>query len=147
MLGKISHRWKDPWEEPVAERTSERERMRAAWMSVQAENAEKGNPAERVYRQGASKISLCGSIIPSVILGNVWESHFSFMLWLWYGFSGPIPRQMMFKNVCENLRSISLEFLGYTPSMGVYFAPSFCPLPFYIIFIANRLLFLLYFGN
>ena len=40
-------------------------------MSVQAENAEKGNPAEHVYRQGASKISLCGSIIPSVILGNV----------------------------------------------------------------------------
>ena len=34
-------------------------------MSVQAKNDEKGNPAEHVYRQGASKISLFGSIFPS----------------------------------------------------------------------------------
>lgn len=49
-------------------------------MSVQAEHDEKGNPAEHVYRQGASKISLFSSVIPSVSLGNVRESHFSFML-------------------------------------------------------------------
>ena len=65
MLGKVRHRLKDPWEEPVAERTSETEGMRAAWMSVQAKNDEKGNPAKHVYRQGASKISLFGSIFPS----------------------------------------------------------------------------------